>query len=253
MTQRLGLGAAVVLWGPGWRRAWSLLLCSAWTSIKVSTAFTKISVFKFPIISQMPACLCTSLMVPTLSARMGAPLASLGVLSLRNLTLQPKRAFGKNSAEKQTACSQDTQEAHATPQTHTLCTLLGVRQMHNCTFMGRLLPEESDRQVDWIHASEPKGLLRREQADSGFWSHVQASELASQLTCNFNREKLFLTKRTFDLVSQGTASFPGIIKLLCGFDITPTIPPPPPTMDDWLLFYFLWLKFARGVGWGEVL
>ena len=55
-------------------------------------------------------------MVPTLSARMGAPLASLGVLSIRNLTLQPKRAFGKNSAEKQTACSQDTQEAHATPQ-----------------------------------------------------------------------------------------------------------------------------------------
>lgn len=72
--------------------------------------------FKFPIISQMPARLCTSLMAPTHSARMGAPLASLGVLSVRNLTLQPKRAFGKNSAENQTACSQDTQEAHSTLQ-----------------------------------------------------------------------------------------------------------------------------------------
>ena len=120
MTQRLGLGAAVVLWGPGWRRAWSLLLCSAWTSIKVSTAFTKISVFKFPIISQMPACLCTSLMVPTLSARMGAPLASLGVLSLRNLTLQPKRAFGKTLQKSKQPVAR-THRKHTPPRKHTRC------------------------------------------------------------------------------------------------------------------------------------
>lgn len=85
-----------------------------------------------------------------------------------------------------------THRKHTPPRkTHMLCTLLGGRQMHSCKFMGRLLPEDSDRQVDWIHALEPKGLLRKEHADSGFWSHVQASELASQLTCNFNREKLF--------------------------------------------------------------
>lgn len=187
MTKCLGLGAATVLRGPGWRRAWSLLLCSAWTSIEVSTAFTIISVFTFPIISQMPGPLCTSLMVPTLSARTGVPLASSGVLSVRNVTLQPKRAFGKNSAENQTACNQDTQEARSTlKNAHTVspaqCAVDAQLQVH------RASPSGGEQLTGGLDSRLGAQSPPQEHADSGFWSHAQVSELASQLTWNFNRE-----------------------------------------------------------------
>lgn len=166
MTKCLGLGAAMVLWGPGWRRAWSLLLCSAWTSIKVSTAFTVISVFTFPIISQMPGPLCTLLMVPTLSARMGVPLASSRVLSERNLTLQPKRAFGKNSAENQTACNQDTQGAHSTLQNaHTVYPA----------------QRAADAQLQ-VHRASPSG---GEQLTGGLDSRLGAQSPPQERACRF--------------------------------------------------------------------